>query len=656
MLDPIVPFNLIDDHDLEEMVRLKEATGIHRIAVIGLTNNVRLTGAPGDEDYRVFAEKLRRLIEAATPLGIEILWWCLPTLKTGAGPYQRIVGIAGGESPISSCPLDERFLADYERHVAMGAKAAQPPMILLEDDLQLSNHPRVGFGCFCPLHLEKFRAYAGRAYTREELEALFTRRPLEAVELRRAWARMSRDTIVDFARRLRRAVDAVSPGTRFLQCEPGTTDLDGCLSREVPEALAGPATRPAIRIFGTQYGSTDTARDLPANLAHAMYEAEHLPRHFELYHESDTYPHNRFFSSAALMESILTAAMMIGCDSSLFIGAQYLDHHLEEFGYFDMYRRTRARLLEVQRFAASSALDGFQILYRPDFDFLRCRPVWEGDSAIIGLKQYAKLLGRMGFPYTTLDRKVKLLCGAAAEALSDDELTEIVRGGVLLDSEAASLLCRRGFGPLLGVQAELVQSLPAVAEYILDNAPTDLSRGRRIYNMAYAPSGSEGAQYARLELAGAEALTVYRGPGGAEVSPGLTRFVNRLGGRVAVMGCSILNESSNLFNYRKREVLRGLFTWLDDGTPPPAAVLDAPNLWLLFRASDREALIMATNLSADPVEDLDLALAPQWDGRQAMLLDADGQWRPADAEAAPGRLRVKGLGMHYLKPVLLRLA
>ena len=654
-LDPIIPYHAIDVDDVEDMFRIKEATGIHRFQIIGIMDAVRITGCPGDDAYYAFGEKLRKIKEKMEPKGFEIGWWCLPTFKLGPSPYQKITGIAGKESPISSCPLDEHLQDDYERRISIVASIAHPSSILLEDDYELSNHPNVGFGCFCPLHLNKFKEYAGRYYSREELEELFTAKPLKAVELRRAWAKMSHDSMVEFSKRIRRGIDSADPSISVWLCEPGTTDLDGNLSVEIPRILAGKNT-PAIRIFGTQYGSCDTGREIPANLAHAMYEAEHLPADFEIFHESDTYPRNRYFSSAALMESIMTGAMMIGCDSSLFIGIQYLDNHTEDFGYMEMYGRNRDRMRAVQQFAKDSQLDGCQIIYRPDFDFIRCHPVWEGDTAIMGLKHCAKMLGRWGIPYTTRERPVKLLYHAAAENLTDDEILTILKGAVLLDSEAAIELCGRGFAKYIGANVSPAGVLPATEEYILDNAPADFSLGRRINNYAYAPSGSEGAQYAKISLDGAEALTMYRGARDAVVQPGMTRFVNEFGGRIVVMGCSYLNESSNLFNFRKKELMRGVFAWLNGDKPLPAVTLKAPNAWLLFRSNGTEAMLMATNLSADVQENLEIALSEEWRDKNVLLMDANGKWQTAQNTAIQnGILTISGINMGYMKPVLLKL-
>ena len=652
--DPIIPYNAIDENDYQAMIDLKEKTGIHRFLMIGLNTGTRITGYPSDDDFIKFAEKLRFIKEKVAPHDIEVGWWCIPGLKTGKSPYQAIVDITGKESQISTCPLTEEFAMDFARRIKLVAQIAKPAMILLEDDYQLSNHPGFKIGCFCPAHLKKFAQYAGKEYSREELYELFTAKPLKAVDLRLKWAQMSHDTMVELSEKLRSSLDQVSPETRLWLCEPGCTDLDGNLSKDVPLALAGKSTRPAIRIFGTQYGSSDIARDIPANLAHTMYSAEHLPQDFELFHESDTYPHNRYFSSAKLLETIMTGAVMIGCDSSLFIGAQYIDNHLEDFGYFEMFTKQKKKLLTLQENIRGSELDGLQIVYKPQFDFIRCAPVWESSSALYGVKAWAKALGRFGFPYTTLPRRVKLLTSAAIECISDEELTQMLSEALLLDSDSALAIQERGFGELLGVTLEDVGAIPAVEEYILDNAPGDLSRGRRIYNFAYAPSGSEKAQYAKLTAhSGAEILTEYRNPYDEAIQPGFTRFVNKLGGKVAVMGCSIFNESSNLFNYRKKEILRGVLNWLNDESLP-ITVLNAPNMWVLFRKKGDTAYIMITNLCPDSTHQLEIAIAPAWQNKVIEELNSEGKWQSAKYHTKDTITIIDG-DSNYMTPRIFRL-
>ena len=152
---------------------------------------------------------------------------------------------------------------------------------------------------------------------------------------------------------------------------------------------------------------------------------------------------------------------------------------------------------------------------------------------------------------------------------------------------------------------------------------------------------------------GAEVLTVYRDPEEKPFQPALTRFVNRLGGRVAVMACSVFNVSSNLYNYRKKEVLRGVLNWLD-GTALPAAILNAPNMWLLFRKNGDAAYMMITNLSPDSTEKLEIAINPEWSGAEVREMDSDGQWMPVEYTYSRDTLTISGES-RYLTPRYFRL-
>lgn len=653
-MDPVIPCDAITAGGIDFMLRLKAETGIHRFLQIGITNTVRLTGYADDAVYYEFAERLLKIKEEAARHDIEVGWWSLPSLKTGNSCFQHIVDITGRVSPISTCPLDADFAADFARRCAIVARIVRPKMMLLEDDYQLSNHPGFRLGCFCPAHLKRFAGYAGREYSREELNELFSAFPMKAQELRRRWAKMSHDTMLEFSRTLRESINAVSPETRIWLCEPCTTDLDGGLSRDIPEVLAGEGNNPAIRIFGTQYGSQDVGREIPANLSHTMYSAEHLPDNFELFHESDTYPHNRFFSSAALMESIMTGAMMIGCDSSLMIGGQYLDDPLEEFGYFAMYKNCVKRWRALQEALRGGELAGCQIPYRHEFEELFARPSWEPGGAIYGLRAWVQFMGRFGFPYSTREKKVKLLTRAFADAMDDRELTAVLAGAALLDSGAAAAVQERGLSRLMGVKVTTGDPIPAVEELILPAAGVPEIRGKLMYNFAYAPSGSEAAEYAKLELDGAEMLTSYRGPGQRVLQPGLTRFVNELGGRVAVMGCSVSNNSSNLYNYRKKAILARLLEWLN-GEPLDAVIRNAPNAWMLFNKNEERAIMMVTNLSPDEIECPAIALAPKWQHCSVAELDESGEWKPSEARVEEGTLRLPGPA-RYLKPRIFRFA
>ena len=65
---------------------------------------------------------------------------------------------------------------------------------------------------------------------------------------------------------------------------------------------------------------------------------------------------------------------------------------------------------------------------------------------------------------------------------------------------------------------------------------------------------------------------------------------------------------------------------------------------------------MATNLSADVQENLEIALADEWQNKKVLLMGTDGAWQPAaNAAIQKGVLKISGINMGYMKPQLLKL-
>ena len=151
------------------------------------------------------------------------------------------------------------------------------------------------------MHLEEFAKRQQHYYSREDLRGIFAEVTPESIRLRRAWAELSHDSLAGFAAFIREKVDQVAPETRILFCQPGTADFDGDVTKAITRAFAG-KTRPAVRVYGCDY-SSDSAISLPKTVFHALYSCQHLPPDFELYHESDTFPHTRFFMSGAKIKS-----------------------------------------------------------------------------------------------------------------------------------------------------------------------------------------------------------------------------------------------------------------------------------------------------------------------------------------------------------------
>ncbi len=452
-IDPIVPFRFYSNRTsfmLNQMIEISRYSGLRRFLLTAPMEEVRLSGFPSAQVYQDIGELVHYVKTELAPYGIQVGWWCAPSLRSGFSPsFQYITDLDGTVSEQTPCPLCPEFSRMFSDNVALAVDVGRPFMVQFEDDYELSwQPPLVRFGCFCPNHLAAFAKRRNRLYAREALLEIFKQVTPESIRLRRAWAELSRDSLVELALLIRTKIDVVAPATRVSLCQSGMSDFDGDFTQAVARAFAG-STRPAVRLYGSSY-SSDDAVSLPDNMFHALYSRQHLPDDFEFFHESDTYPHTRFFMSAAKIRSLMTTAFAYGFDDSLFYATQYLDDPAEEKGYLTMFRDEVKRFAALKEAVKGTVVSGCEIIHRP---FGHIYNPYKGGNPGVPFNEWVRVAGRFGIPCTSGNGTVKLVSGNLAAALSDHEIEELLRGGLFLDGEAAHVLSQKGWGDWLGTQA-----------------------------------------------------------------------------------------------------------------------------------------------------------------------------------------------------------
>lgn len=628
-LDPFLPFSGATPAELMEIYN---RFGIKRFFLCGPSKNLRQIGYPDMEPYEELVKKLNEYNRYFAGTPVKVSWWNMLTLKYGLNaPYQHITGIDGTVAIIGLCPLDENFIADSAKKIAYVAKHARPEVILLEDDYSLQNHTReVKFGCFCPLHLKAFAAKAGRFYSREELQKIFSEGKPETFQLRKLWSECAKDSLVKFASAMRKAVDEVAPETRIGVCETNNTDADGYISVDVPRALAGKNTRPFIRVRGAWYTSIDSPQKMPEYMAHTLYTAERLPEDFEFVIENDTYPHTTYFMSPELLRLMLDNALSMGADNSLLYAAQYGIDPTEDPSFLNMYKRNIHRFNALKAACSSGEMDGVHLIFDPLCESAtKTRQVAGRTTLVNG----SAMLSRMGIPHSTKNGKVKLLIGENAEVLSDEALKNILSGSVILDASAADILCERGYADLLGVDVKPITDFSFVTEYICDIPMFAHIKNRNMSNSVNAAGLNTNIRCMNLiPRPGTRELTVYNDHYGKRVQSGMTLFSNKLGGNVCVMACLLTgNFTANLFNLRKQEILYRVIDLLSGGEFP-AAVRKTPNMSLQMRRTADGTLFFISNLSTSPREDVPLYLGREFQGKNVTELQLDGSWKAVTVE------------------------
>ena len=637
-LEIIVPVSNDNDwpdyrQTIAEIREQHDKYGIDQFVLTSPCAGWRSTGLPPEEFYRERAEVFKKIRDAVAPAGIRCGWWNTLTLKSGPDPrWNRMIRMDGTETPMASCPLNPVFRETFARNVALFVKIAKPAFVITEDDFSINAAAQYE-GCFCEHHLAEFARREGRTYTREELKAILEQTTPESHELRRRWRTLMRDSLVLFAKAIRDAVDEDSPEVPMGTMQSGGSDHDGDMTEALARAMAGPAHTPFSRLCGTFYGGENIS-GIPAKIFHALYSKQHIGANFKCYHESDTFPHTRFFISAASMRVLMSTSYSYGFCGSTFQTQQLLDDGNEETAYGKLIGRERSRFQAIVDAAAHCRLKGVRVHYDP----FRATT----DSERWYYTPWAGTLSKYSIPYTTLESDTVFLSGEQPMHLDRAELMQILSKSVFLDGDAAAAICRLGLSRYIGVETG---SDPITEKNVYDLCGREViqpefipdHKGRNMHRADFFSPGGKGKHYSLTPIdPGCEIITKLLSYKKEFITVGMTRFVNELGGKVVVLNQAVYeNHSSSLYNYRRQKLFQELLIWCNDEF---AFVKDEARIFLIMNeASDPEnagfrGMLTISNLNPDPVEGFALHLPTAWRGREFLRLTPDGKYLPCPAE------------------------
>ncbi|MCR5682444.1 MAG: hypothetical protein K6G29_08360 [Clostridiales bacterium] len=634
---------------VKEILARHDEYGLDCFLLAGPSKGWRSIGYPDTAHYEALARQFAAIRDAVAPHGISCGWWITLTVKSGRSPdFQPIVLSDGREAPFSSCPLDERFRERFARDAALFIRIARPDFVFTEDDFSL-NATSWG-GCFCPLHLKQFSERAGRRYEREEFVSLLAAGTPEAAESRRLWRELCRDSLVGFAETLRRELDKEAPQVPIGFMEPGSSVADGDSAEALSRVLAGPRHTPVCRICGTEYNGIIT-ENLPVTLYHPLWQKERISAPFCFLHESDTYPHTRFYSSAAQMKALMSAVYSYGYDGSVFQTQQFQDDANEENAYPAMLREERARFAAISGEARRCQVAGVSLPADPEKD---------GGSPSDWIPTFA----RFGIPYTTRKAKVAFLDAQRARTVPDDKVMEQLALGLFIDAEAAKILIERGYGRYLGVsvgggiiEGNLRFDL-GITERICDGfAPDSVGHEMPGANCYASRRGNGTLSALTIADPGCEAITETYDFRGNRLGVSMTRFQNELGGRVVVYGTTVRgNGSQALWNYRRQKLFQSLLVWMGADCP---MVRDEPKVWMILNVPlqpDANFFGMTTliNLGEDSLDGITLRVPDTWRKVNDILkLDSDGSWKPISFSKDDDSIRIYG-ELRFLEPTVLK--
>lgn len=657
-LDIIVPISIdLDwttvDYVVKDILEQQKNYGINKYMLSCPGAGWRSEGYPPRERIIELANMFVEIKNKLLPYGIILGWWNSLTLKSGVGEdFSGVIKADGKKHPFGNCPLDENFKKRFSEDIALFSKISEPTFIFLEDDYSISAMN----GCYCDKHLDEFAKRQGRFYSREELTAAVNSEEVEDIELNQAWRALLRDSLVGLAKRIRQELDKCTPQIPVGIMQSGAADYDGDTVEAIAKALAGENHTPFSRLFGAFYHSFQ-AKNIPELVYHSLYNKQHIKGDFIFYHETDTYPHNKFFTAASHIKAMMAIVYSYGFDGSVFQTQQLLDYPNEESAYGTMWNSETNRFNEVHRIAKQCQLKGATIKYHP---------FWNTSDSIerAGYSWWIKVLSRFGVPYLTIDSDVAFWDSRQAKYQSDSEILSALSKTVFLDGDAARVLCDRGYGKYLGVEigndvAEgntICYDLGA-REVICDKFAQN-SKGRNMPSAhMYNPLGNGRMLQITPTDKNCEVVTEFYDFQKRLISPAMTRFINSLGGKIIVMGLTLKgNNSHALYNYRRKYLIDDMLIWADCDF---AFINEAPEAFLIEnRAKDAKksgckGMLTVINFCEDELDGVNIYLPKVLRNfSDVSVLRRNGEWQSTKYVLTPNGIEIKEK-IGYLSPIYI---
>ena len=474
--------------------------------------------------------------------------WALWGEEDGAPPFCRMTGKDGSPGAFF-CPLDGRFrkfAADYVADIARTGV----DMILYDDDYGYRNFSAgTRISCLCERHLAAYRKELGEDVAADE----FSSRAMSGGRnrWRDAWMKVNGESLLAFAREMRDAADSLNPKLRIGLCSVMSIwDNDGTDAPTIASALAGPGTRPFLRLIGAPYWAVGP-RYYGCRLQNVV-ELERMQRSWvgddiEVVAEGDAYPRPRHNCPSAYLELFDMAIRADGRFDGIMKYALDYHHHVDyERGYTIRHRRNAKTYDWIERNMSAKPAVGVRIYESPHK--LRDAEIPEGDAGTTAIfEQFGspagKLLADASIPTVYEGPGI---CGAAFGENVKQVPKEALAGGLIIDRRGAELLEEIGVSSGLGGKGA-----NAPETFFHENAD-----GGRFFVVNFDTKGPKGRDY--------------------ETSRELANAVHRLSGKALP---AYVNGNPDLYVMVKRdgaETVIGLWNMFADSVLDGVVELDAP--------------------------------------------------------------------------------
>ncbi|MBR7138497.1 MAG: hypothetical protein IKD44_03030 [Lentisphaeria bacterium] len=550
-------------------------------------------------------------------------------------PGQKIIKWDGSERYIF-CPLDPGFREYISRQVRQLSEL-KPDFFMLDDDFRMITSRG---GCFCPLHVTGFNQLTGKNFTADSLRDAIRQDEKTA----RAYDAWLQQTMEETARIIRSAIDSVTPGIPCSFCMCANDVRHAAATGRI---LQGDAPL-RIRINNGYY-MKESVREIPAQMLRSALQALYLPEETEILDEPDTFPQNRYSTSAAMLHNHLTRAMAAG-----YFGAKLW---ITRMGTFEpesgkAYRKVLEKYSGFYRTLCDCGLkeDGILIPLASEAPFN-----YPPDAnPIYPVGNWLTLTAVLGFPFH-LNKTTWRHSGAAAlsgddcEMLSDGEIEKLLSLNLILDGSAALQLIRRGFGPKLGIGVEEWGDLPSPSFEKNDTGSLHvrLSKGNAPVQLTILP----GVRGEVLSWIYHKNSALSPDSESERLAPGSCRITRPDGPSTLVMAIRLLHYGTVSFAY----LSESRKNWLAEVFKDHISVYcrgDAEVMVQSGKDSADNRIVILHAMSPDDLEQPSLVFREPVDSVERLM--PDGSWQTLFFEREKEALRLN-LKVRQLYPEVLRI-
>ena len=513
----------------------------------------------------------------------------------------RITSIDGKKLDDALCPEGEVLVRLCKERMRDIAAIIRPDRIMLDDEMCLSVRP--GIGCFCEKHMELYEKKFGKKHSLEELkELLFTG---YNEEYRKGWLEVVGDSMRDFCRNMREALDEVDENIRLGFCAGYTSwDVEGADAIELTKILAG-KTKPFVRFTGAAYW-VQSAKNRFQQKMNEIIETVRMQEYWsresgvEVFHEDDTFPRPRYCTSASQSECYdvpLRASGGVGSFKYLFCydiepekELGYVKKHIRNMPLYDFIENHFAdkQAVGVQTYEEMHKLKDAVLAEK----YVNHREVMRGV-----FPKAATFITGHGIP-VTYDENPEIAIAFGHNVKYVNKFAK----KMIVDLKAAEILQDKGID--LGLKSKTIITAPVMEEFV--NGST------------WIPNNAVASKYYGCELLEDAKVESYyidyngdKAPSSWKITNGDTEFLV-----FAFNAYEEKGDSTILFSYDRTMQLRE-FT----GERYPY-IPECHNLYPICKDGNGERAILFQNLGEDEIVDAEILLDKEYKSME--LFGAEG--------------------------------